>query len=253
VARRFWRGGARRRSVLGASAAWEGSCLSNVREPCERLPLGLLPCERFRAQTSGPHAPLRTARLRALFGGALLVALLFGKPLRSGATGELPGVGSSASAARATARIRPWLVSELERRNPRLGPLRSGRIADAVLRCTQTEKLPGLTPQLVLAVMLQESNARPGVTSRKGAVGLMQVMPSTYYELLDLRGSIGHLESNVEAGCLVLADDIRRLGLRDGISSYFWGGAIVSETYAKGVEMILRGLKTRARSPDPAG
>ena len=83
------------------------------------------------------------------------------------------------------------------------------------------------------------------MTSAKGAVGLMQVMPYVYYDLLELPGSIAHLESNVEAGCLVLADNIRRLGLRAGVSSYFWGNAIVSDTYVKGVETILRDLEQR--------
>jgi hypothetical protein len=190
---------------------------------------------------------LRPAQVRALLGGALLVGLLSGEPPPSGAQ-TLPPV-SSASAQ--TTEVRPWLAKQLQRRNPRLGVLRAERIAGAVMRCTQDHKQ--LTPELVLAVMLQESNARPGVTSPKGAVGLMQVMPHVYYGLLDLPGSIGHLESNVEAGCLVLADNIRRLGRRDGISSYFWGSAIASDTYVNGVETILRDLEHGPRRVDTAG
>jgi hypothetical protein len=99
--------------------------------------------------------------------------------------------------------------------------------------------------------MFRESNARPGVTSPKGAIGLMQVMPYVYYKLLDMPGSIGHLESNVEAGCSVLADNIRRLGMRHGISSYFWGNAVVSDTYREGVESILRNLEPGTRGANP--
>ena len=90
------------------------------------------------------------------------------------------------------------------------------------------------------------------MTSAKGAVGLMQVMPYVYYDLLELPGSIGHLESNVEAGCLVLADDIRRLGLRRGVSSYFWGNSIVSDHYVNGVESILEDLEKRGVHEKPA-
>jgi hypothetical protein len=154
----------------------------------------------------------------------------------------LPHVSAEATARR----VQGWLVNELEVRNPRLGSVRSRRIASAIVRCTDAQQVPELTPQLMLAVMFQESDARPGVTSPKGAVGLMQVMPYVYYDLLDLPGSIGHLESNVEAGCLVLAGNIRRLGLRAGVSSYFWGNAIVSDAYADDVDALLRDLEPGA-------
>ena len=191
---------------------------------------------------------MRPAQSRALIGAALLLCILSGEPATRAQGDELPPVGDGFQA---TADVRPWLASQLQRRNPRLGAHRSQRIADAVMRCTQRHKQ--LTPQLVLAVMLQESNARPGVTSAKGAVGLMQVMPHMYYEVLDMPGSIGHLESNVEAGCLLLADNIRRLGRRAGISSYFWGSVIVSDSYVKGVETILRDLERSPRGADAPG
>jgi soluble lytic murein transglycosylase len=37
----------------------------------------------------------------------------------------------------------------------------------------------GLSPLLVAAVIRAESKGRPGATSRRGAIGLMQVMPAT--------------------------------------------------------------------------
>jgi len=39
------------------------------------------------------------------------------------------------------------------------------------------------------------------------------------------------VETNVEAGCVILAHNIRRLGEEDGISAYFWGSEIRSVAY----------------------
>ena len=49
------------------------------------------------------------------------------------------------------------------------------------------------------------------------------------------------LESNIEAGCSILAGNIRRLGERDGISAYFWGSRI------RGTRYLERVLAARAR------
>lgn len=140
------------------------------------------------------------------------------------------------------------IVDVLNARNPALGVEKAQRIADAVLRCTRQENLQELTPRLVLSVMFQESNARPNAISPKGAVGLMQVMPYMF-DLLKLPGGIAHLETNVEAGCAILADNIRRLGRERGISAYFWGNDIRGDDYLNGVETILRTLSPAPTAP----
>jgi soluble lytic murein transglycosylase-like protein len=122
--------------------------------------------------------------------------------------------------------------------NPDLGPLTSNRIADAVLRCGREK---GVAPDLMLAVMLVESSARPAVRSPKGAIGLMQIMPHMFEEL-SLPGNVAHIEANIEAGCLLLADNIRRLGEEDGISAYFWGRRIRDEGYMRRVLTVRRDL-----------
>ncbi|MFQ5698341.1 MAG: transglycosylase SLT domain-containing protein [Myxococcota bacterium] len=127
----------------------------------------------------------------------------------------------------------------LEKVNPRLGVVTSRRIADAVLRCQREQ---GLDPPLVLRVLLVESSARPDAHSPKGAVGVMQVMPYMYSEL-GLPGGAAHLETNIEAGCLLLADNIRRLGEADGISAYFWGRRIQGQGYLRRVRSILESLE----------
>ena len=87
-----------------------------------------------------------------------------------------------------------------------------------------------LDPQLVTAIILVESGARPWALSAKGAVGLMQVMPHMS-EARILAGNLTTIESNVAAGCSILADNIRRLGEDDGISAYFWGSDIRGVAY----------------------
>ena len=135
----------------------------------------------------------------------------------------LGGAGSDGDgldeAGRLAGTLRVW--------NAKLGPVRSERIARAVLRCRSEQ---GLAPEVVLAVMKTESTVRPSARSPKGAVGLMQVMPHMFAQL-GLPGPLGHLETNVEAGCMLLADNIRRLGVEKGISSYFWGNDIRGVAY----------------------
>lgn len=115
--------------------------------------------------------------------------------------------------------------------NPALSPREGERIGHAVVRYAARY---GLEAELVTAVLLVESGARPWVRSPKGAVGLMQVMP----EMLDglsLAGNATTIESNVEAGCMILADNIRRFGEADGISAYFWGPDVRGTGYLERV------------------
>jgi soluble lytic murein transglycosylase-like protein len=101
------------------------------------------------------------------------------------------------------------------------------RIARAVVRYSAKYNLD---TELVTAVMLVESRGLPSARSEKGAMGLMQVMPAML-EPLGLAGNFTTVESNVEAGCLILADNIRRMGEADGILAYFWGPHIRGDAY----------------------
>jgi hypothetical protein len=111
--------------------------------------------------------------------------------------------------------------------NPRLSENERFRIAAAVIE--NGEKY-GLPPELITAVMWEESDVRPWVRSPKGAVGLMQVMPHMSANT-PIAGNLTTIEKNIELGCLILADNIRRLGFEDGISAYFWGSDIRSASY----------------------
>lgn len=146
-------------------------------------------------------------------------------------TATLPraeGIGIRADGIRA--RLGEW--------NPELSADQQQRIAASLSRCTQEQ---GLAPELVAAVIRVESGARPWVRSRKGAIGLMQVMPHMV-EDMDLAGNLTTIEKNIEAGCLILADNIRRLGEDDGISAYFWGSDIRGVAYLARVKQARAGL-----------
>jgi len=79
-------------------------------------------------------------------------------------------------------------------------------------------------------VILVESDARPEAHSPKGALGLMQVMPHMMRPM-GLAGNAMTVESNIEAGCFILADNIRRWGFERGISAYFWGTRVRDGRY----------------------
>lgn len=133
--------------------------------------------------------------------------------------------------------INAALVAHLFDRRSTLSGEERRRVIAAVLRSSRRY---GLDPFLVIAVLLVESDARPWAVSGKGAIGLMQVMPYMA-EKLPLAGNLTTIESNVDAGCFILADNIRRLGEAKGISSYFWGRHI------RGVAYLEKVQETRAR------
>jgi len=153
----------------------------------------------------------------------------------TGAAESSPSPTNEIDAARPA--VAAALLEHLRDRNSSLSVEEQKRVTEAVLRSSHRY---GLDPYLVTAVLIVESDARPWAESGKGAIGLMQVMPY-WAEKLPLAGNLATIESNVEAGCFILADNIRRLGEAKGISSYFWGRQIRGVAYLEKVE------KARAR------
>ena len=129
-----------------------------------------------------------------------------------------------------------WASREVARVNPGLSPDELRRIGVAVMRSSQRY---GVDPDLVIAVIKVESTARPWAVSHAGALGLMQVMPHMG-QPMDLPGNLTTIETNIEAGVRILADNIRRLGERDGISAYFWGNDIRGVAYLDRVQRARR-------------
>ena len=155
------------------------------------------------------------------------------------ASSLIPGVGAGSARGSSESALERGVVAALAAKAPRLDPVLSGRIAASIARCGREQ---ALAPDLVLAVLMQESSGRPSAHSPKGAIGLMQVMPHMYEELA-LPGSAAHVEANIEAGCRLLADNIRRLGEERGISTYFWGSHDGNDIYLRGVQKLRRDLR----------
>jgi soluble lytic murein transglycosylase-like protein len=126
--------------------------------------------------------------------------------------------------------------------NPGLQESESRRIAAAVVKYSAKYELD---PALVLAVIQRESTVRPWVRSHKGALGLMQVMPHMQGSL-SVAGNLTHVESNIEAGCMILADNIRRLGEARGISAYFWGNDVRDHRYLEAVQAARARIRREA-------
>ncbi len=145
----------------------------------------------------------------------------------------LPSVSSGPPAAEAQSALDQSLLLA----NPSLSAGERNRIVAAIDRYSARYQLD---PDLVMAIVLVESNARPWARSPKGAVGLMQVMPHMMRPM-GLAGNLATVESNIEAGCFILAHNIERLGVEEGISAYFWGSRI------RGVAYLEKVLEARAR------
>lgn len=158
-----------------------------------------------------------------------------------------PGAAGEQTAEPARAeRVAPEraIAQALQRMNPTLSPAEGVRIGEAVLRYSEKYRLDA---ELVTAVLVVESGARPWAVSPKGARGLMQVMP---YMLrpMGMVGNLSTIETNVEAGCIILADNIRRLGEEDGISAYFWGSEIRGDGYLARVQAARARLRAATSS-----
>jgi soluble lytic murein transglycosylase-like protein len=136
------------------------------------------------------------------------------------------------------------IAASLARANRELAPPELERIASAVVRYSRKYQID---PVLVTAVLLVESSARPWARSPKGAIGLMQIMPHVIVPSA-FAGNLATIESNIEGGCFLLADNIRRLGEEDGISAYFWGSDIRGLAYLARVRAAREAVLRQAES-----
>ncbi len=187
------------------------------------------------------RSPISRSRVLATAAAGLVLLRLTGAPVPPASVGS--GEPMAASLPRA-ATDEFSIAGVLARTNPQLAEPELARIARAVLRYSAKYDLDA---ELVTAMILVESSALPSARSPKGAMGLMQVMPAML-EPLRLVGNFTTVESNIEAGCLILADNIRRMGESDGILAYFWGPNIRGVAYLERVRAAQAEVRRQLRS-----
>ena len=196
-----------------------------------------------RAESRRDRTRTRLSRRRAWLLVALAATLGLDGPAPSQSAGGPAEKAAVPPALVAAADPAAAIGQVLHRANPTLSPAEVEQIGAAVLRYGAKYRID---PDLVTAVLLVESGARPWAVSPKGARGLMQVMPYMMRPM-GMVGNLSTIETNIEAGCMILADNIRRLGEADGISAYFWGSEIRGEGYLERVQAArarLRGFAT---------
>ncbi|WP_104045404.1 lytic transglycosylase [Arthrobacter sp. ZGTC412] len=103
--------------------------------------------------------------------------------------------------------------------NPSVGQLKS--------MVANTARRMGVSPSLALAIALQESSFRQNVTSWAGAIGTMQVMPSSGVWASQLVGrplNLRNAQDNITAGVAIIRALIwTSPNLRIAIASYYQG------------------------------
>jgi hypothetical protein len=187
---------------------------------------GLAPDGRAGARTRRALGPLgrplfgrRTLRLRTFGWDVSVLQFLLA---RRGALVPVDGYfdGATAGALRRYQRSRrlqvdgiagPRTMSALARRRPELAPITRGAPPLGVRALLgHWARVYGLDPGLVRALGWMESGYRPGLVSRAGARGVLQVLPSTgaYVETVLLRR---HLPRTVSGGIHVGVVYLRQL------------------------------------------
>jgi Transglycosylase SLT domain len=104
----------------------------------------------------------------------------------------------------------------------------------------------GIKPSIVAATVAIESKCNPFATSSRGAIGLMQVMPTIWKESYDFQNKVNLLNprDNVRTGAHILASYIKSYGESDGIVHYQGTGSgclTCNDSYASMVLKLATG------------
>lgn len=127
-------------------------------------------------------------------------------------------------------------ASLLKKYNPRLDGVTAFKYACKIYECS---KYP-ITPELLTALIVVESSANHIAVSRKGAVGLTQVMPQVWqYQ----RKELFNPYKNIEVGSKILKYYMNKHGVKGGLSSYNSGKKNRSLRYAKYVLKVAENLQ----------
>ncbi|MCK5185481.1 MAG: lytic transglycosylase domain-containing protein [Deltaproteobacteria bacterium] len=127
-------------------------------------------------------------------------------------------------------------ASLLKEYNPRLGEVTAFRYACKIYECSQHP----ITPELLTALIVVESSANHIAVSKKGAVGLTQVMPRIWQIN---KKELFNPYKNIEVGSEILKYYIDKHGIKGGLSSYNSGKKNRSLRYARYVIKVAENLQ----------
>ncbi len=128
-------------------------------------------------------------------------------------------------------------------KGPWLSPSEVDSISYAVFR---TSNKYSVEPELVLAVMQTESGFKPSAVSYRGALGLMQIMPSTA-RYLAKELELGHIDNasihntnlNVELGTYYISKLKRQFGDLDSVLlAYNYGPSRYASSIREGKRLV---------------
>ena len=201
---------------------------------------------------------------------AAILALLFilKSPVRDSSTGEAPkgqdGFPVNSLAAFDLSHVK---YKETESKN-RVAACISKRYkitSDAALKITQlAEEVAAkheLDPNLILAIIANESKFHPLLVSPVGALGLMQIMPNVHKRKLAAYGGENaalNPEVNMMIGATIISSFIRQTGsLEGGLAMYVGAGFDTSHPYVYKVKYELDVFRDCANGivrniPDPS-
>lgn len=134
------------------------------------------------------------------------------------------------------------LSPTIKRLQPKLDWDLAERISKGILKYSSEYRLP---PNLVIHVMNRESGFRPLITSKAGALGLMQVIPKWHKEKLEemkiSNNEVYYIENNIKLGCWILREYFDQEGDIEKALKKYVGGS--HDVYVKD---ILTGFANEA-------
>ncbi len=119
--------------------------------------------------------------------------------------------------------------------NPRLDGVTAFKYACKIYECSQYP----ITPELLTALIVVESSANHIAVSKKGAIGLTQVMPRIWQ---CNKKDLFNPYKNIEVGSDILKYYIDKHGIKGGLSSYNSGKKNRSLRYAHYVIKVAENL-----------
>jgi soluble lytic murein transglycosylase-like protein len=126
------------------------------------------------------------------------------------------------------------LSPTIKRLQPKLDRKLAERISSEILKYSSEYRLP---PNLVIHVMNRESGFRPLITSKAGALGLMQVIPKWHEEKLKEmkinNNEVYYIENNIKLGCWILREYFDQEGDIEKALKKYVGGS--HDTYIKDI------------------